>query len=123
MLAHRLVFTLVLLLAPVLPRSAAQSAPTAPLSVEDIVKLSKDGISEDVLIAKIKKNAKAFDLSPDEIVELKKLGVSDSVVKMLLDPTQPYVAPATAAAASTGSKTKRPRQEVSNRCIRRTDTG
>ena len=93
MLAHRLVFTLVLLLAPVLPRSAAQSAPTAPLSVEDIVKLSKDGISEDVLIAKIKKNAKAFDLSPDEIVELKKLGVSDSVVKMLLDPTQPYVAP------------------------------
>ena len=86
MLAHRLVFTLVLLLAPVLPRSTAQSTPTtAPVSVEDIVKLSKEGISEDVLVAKIKKNAKAFDLSPDEIVELKKLGVSDSVIKGLLD--------------------------------------
>jgi hypothetical protein len=94
MRAHRLVFMLVLLLAPVLPRSAAQSAPsTAPLSVEDIVKLSKEGISEDVLIAKIKKNAKPFDLSPDELVELKKLGVTDSVIKLLLDPTQPYVPP------------------------------
>jgi hypothetical protein len=94
MLAHRMVFTLVLLLAAALPRSTAQSAPTtAPLSVEDIVRLSKDGISEDVLVAKIKKNAKAFDLSPDEIVELKKLGVSDSVIKMLLDPTQPYAPP------------------------------
>ena len=94
MLAHRLVFTLVLLLTPVLPRSNAQSTPTtAPLSVEDIVKMSKDGISEDVLVAKIKKNAKAFDLSPDEIVELKKLGISDSVIKVLLDPTQPYAPP------------------------------
>jgi hypothetical protein len=94
MLAHRLVFTLVLLLSPVLPRSAAQSAQaTAPLSVEDIVKLSKEGISEDVLVTKIKKNAKAFDLSPDEIVELKKLGISDSVIKVLLDPTQPYSPP------------------------------
>ena len=94
MLAYRLVFTLVLLLAAALPRSAAQPAPTtAPLSVEDIVKLSKEGISEDVLIAKIKKNAKAFDLSPDEMVELKKLGITDSVIKLLLDPTQPYVPP------------------------------
>lgn len=93
MLAHRLVFTLVLLLAAI-PRSSAQSAPaTAPLSVEDIVRLSKEGISEDVLIAKIKKNAKAFDLSPDEIVELKKLGITDSVIKVLLDPTLPYVPP------------------------------
>src|SRR5260370_9894846 len=94
MLAYRPVFTLVLLLAATLPRSGAQSAPTtAPLSVEDIVKLSKEGISEDVLVAKIKKNAKAFDLSPDQLVELKKLGVTDSVIKLLLDPAQPYVPP------------------------------
>ena len=70
MVAHRSVFTLALLLATALSRSAAQPAPSAaPLSVEDIVKLSKEGISEDVLVAKIKKNGKAFDLSPDELVE------------------------------------------------------
>ena len=64
MVAHRSVFTLVLLLAAGLSRSAAQPAPgAAPLSVEDIVKLSKDGFSEDVIVAKIKKNGKAFDLS------------------------------------------------------------
>jgi hypothetical protein len=94
MVAHRSVFTLVLLLATALSRSAAQPAPSAtPLSVEDIVRLSKDGISEDVLVAKIKKNGKAFDLSPDEIVELNKLGVTDNVIKLLLDPAQPYVPP------------------------------
>jgi hypothetical protein len=94
MVAYRSVFTLVLLLAAALSRSAAQPAPSAaPLSVEDIVRLSKDGISEDVLVAKIKKNGKAFDLSPDEIVELKKLGVTDNVIKLLLDPAQPYVPP------------------------------
>lgn len=94
MVAHRSAFTLIVLLAAALSRSAAQPAPSAaPLSVEDIVKLSKDGISEDVLIAKIKKNGKAFDLSPDELVELKKLGVTDNVIKLLLDPAQPYVPP------------------------------
>ena len=93
MVTHRSVFTLVLLLAAGVSRIAAQPAPgPAPLSVDDIVKLSKE-VSEDVLAAKIKKSNKAFDLSRDEIIELKKLGVSDSILKLLLDPTQPYVAP------------------------------
>lgn len=92
MVAQRSIFALFFLLAVPLSRSAAQPAPSsAPLSVEDIVKLSKDGISEDVIVTKIKKNGKAFDLSPDELVELKKLGVTDNVIKLLLDPSQPYV--------------------------------
>jgi hypothetical protein len=94
MVAPRTVFTLVLLMAAGLSRSAAQPATgVAPLSVDDIVKLTKEGISEDVLAAKIKKNGRAFDLSPDELVELKRLGVTDNVIKLLLDPTQPYVPP------------------------------
>jgi hypothetical protein len=94
MVAHRSVFALTLLLAVPFSLGYAQPAPSgAPLSVEDIVKLSKEGISEDVLVAKIKKNGKAFDLSADELVELKKLGVTDSVIKVLLDPSQPYVPP------------------------------
>ena len=85
MVTHRSVFTLALLLVAGACRSAAQPAPgSAPLSVE---------VSEDVLAAKIKKSGKAFDLSRDEIIELKRLGVSDTIVKLLLDPTQPYVAP------------------------------
>src|ERR1039457_5158329 len=90
--AYRSIFTLVLLLAVPLSRSDAQPPPAAaPLSVEDVVKLTKEGFAEDVIVTKIKKNGKPFDLSPDELVELKKLGVTDNVIKLLLDPSHPYV--------------------------------
>jgi hypothetical protein len=109
MVAHRSVFTLVLLLAVPLSRSTAQPSPSStPLSVEDVVKLSGERISEDVIITKIKKNGKAFDLSPDELVELKKLGVTDNVIKFLIDPSQPYVPPARPDAASPAPKPSLP---------------
>lgn len=81
----------------------AQSDQTAPpltpktLSVDDIVKMSKAGISEDVIIQKIKKGGQAFDLSPDQMIELKNAGVNDKVVQAMLDPNKPDVAPAAAA--------------------------
>lgn len=81
----------ILLLAILLSRSAAQPAQSGPpLSVEEVVKLSRGGFSDDVIITKIKKNGKAFDLNTDELLELKKAGVNDTVVKYLLDPSQPY---------------------------------
>jgi hypothetical protein len=86
---------LTILLLRLVSIAAAQSTPApAPLSVEDVVKMSQDGISEDVVIARIKKNGKAFDLSNDELLELKKSGVNDNVTKYLLDPSQPYAPPA-----------------------------
>lgn len=71
------------------PGPAARAQPpksNVPLTVEDVVDLSKGGVAEDVIITKIRMNGKAFDLSAAEIVELKKLGVSDSIVNVLLDP-------------------------------------
>jgi hypothetical protein len=83
--------------------ASAQSPSTpAPLSVEEVVKMSQDGISEDVIIARIKKNGKAFDLSTEEILELKKSGVSDNVTKYLLDPSQPYAPPAATSPGQPG---------------------
>jgi|ERR1700722_2610838 len=75
---------------------AAQSPGTTstPLSVEEVVKLSQTGLAEELIITKIKKNGKAFDLNTDELLELKKAGVSDTVIKFLLDPSQPYTPPA-----------------------------
>ncbi len=64
-----------------------------PLTVEEVVKLSQIGVSEELIVAKIKKNGKAFDLSTEELVDLKKAGVSDIVIKFLLDPSQPYTPP------------------------------
>ncbi len=66
----------------------------APLTVEEVVKLSKAGFSEELLVTKIKKNGKAFDLNPDELVELRREGLSENVIKVLLDPTAAYTPPA-----------------------------
>jgi hypothetical protein len=94
MLTHKSVYILILLVLVLTGLCAGQQASNAqPLSVEEIVKLSKDGFSEDVIIAKIKKYGKPFDLNADEMGELRRLGVSENVIKTLIDPSQPYVPP------------------------------
>jgi hypothetical protein len=69
----------------------AQTANTeGKLTIEEVVRLTHDHLAEDILVTKIKKNAKPFDLSSDELLDLKKEGVSDTVIKYLLDPSLPY---------------------------------
>ena len=96
MIAKRSLFWFMMLTA-VLAGPAQQSVQSpdssVPLSLEDVVKLSQAGVSEDIIITKIKKDAKPFDLSADEVTELKKVGISDTIIKFLLDPSQPYTPP------------------------------
>lgn len=70
--------------------SAQLTKPGGSFTVEEAVKLSQAGFSEELIITKIKKNGKAFDLSTEELLELKNVGVSENVIKFLLDPSQPY---------------------------------
>jgi hypothetical protein len=87
------------------PIAAQQSSENeSPLTVREVVKLCQAGLAEELIIAKIKKNGKAFDLNEDELVELKKEGVTDTVVKFLLDPTLPYVPPAPPKAGADPSR-------------------
>ncbi len=82
------------------PQDAPAAAPAAKaLSVDDVLKLAKAGLSEDVIISKIRKNAQAFDLSPDQMLQLKTAGVSDKVIQAMLDPTA-VSAPAVATASA-----------------------
>lgn len=67
-----------------------QGKAPATFTLDDVLKLVRAGIAEDVLIARIKRFNKPFDLNSDEILELKKDGVSDTVIKYLLEPTLPY---------------------------------
>ena len=77
----------------------AQSPASGPaLTVEEVVKLWKTSVPEDLIITMIKKNGKPFNLSTEEVLELRKVGLSDNVVKFLLDPSQPYSPPAVPAA-------------------------
>lgn len=59
------------------------------LSVDGIVELVQAGLSEDLIIAKIRQNGKAFDLGVDELLRLKKASVSDSIIKAMMQPERP----------------------------------
>jgi hypothetical protein len=79
-----------------------------PFTIGDVVKLCQAGLTDELVITKIKKNNKAFDLSPDELIELRKSGVSDTVIKYLLDPAQPYAPPPPAPAPATAPAAANP---------------
>ncbi len=52
---------------------------------EDVIKLASGGVSDDVIIAKIKNSQAAFSLDTDALVALKKAGVSDRVVTAMME--------------------------------------
>ena len=99
----------VLLFVCLLVPAAPQAPPAAsPLTLEDVVKMSQNGFSEDLIITKIKKSGKAFDLSTDELLELRRRGVTDTVVRYLLDPSQPYTQPPLAVPPTTAPARSEP---------------
>jgi len=63
-------------------------APHAGLTCEDVIKLARAGLAEDIIIQQIKKNGHAFDLSTDQLVALKAANVSDRIVEVMLDPSR-----------------------------------
>jgi len=87
------------------------------LTVEEVVRLTRAGFSEDIIITKIKKNGKAFDLSTEELLDLKKDGVTDNIIKYMLDPSQPYTpsAPLAPSAKSSNSAKKYPVDSFASR--------
>ena len=66
---------------------------SADTTKEEIIKLAKAGISDEVIITFVKKNPLYSDLTSDDIIELKKAGVSDKVLSSLLARTEPAPAP------------------------------
>jgi uncharacterized protein DUF6600 len=81
---------------------AQDAAVYMPAGVEDVVKLTKAGMSEDIILSKVKKAGVSYDLSTDQMIYLKNQGVSQNVITALL---QAGPASAPAASASTPSST------------------
>lgn len=71
--------------------------PPLPPGVEDALKLSRNGISEDIILAQIKKSGATYELSADQIVYLHSQGVSQNIIQALVQSR-----PAGAAAAIPG---------------------
>src|ERR1035438_4182657 len=67
------------------PQSKGTNPQPKPMTVEDVVKLSKAGLSDDLIIQQIKKKGQPFDLSTDQLLQLKTAHVSDRVIKAMTE--------------------------------------
>ena len=93
------------------PTTTAASTPTAtdsapvrlPYGVEDVLKLSRAQISEDVTLNFIRNSGTIYNLAPTDIVYLRNQGVSDRVINTMLD--QRMNVPAEVAAQTAPSST------------------
>lgn len=74
---HALVATLLL-------SASALVAQQTALTNENIVKMAKAGLSEDVIAATVNASPGKYDTSPDGLVKLKTSGVSDKVITLLV---------------------------------------
>lgn len=61
---------------------AAQNA--KPMDNQDVIRLTRAGLNEDLIITKIKSSPTNFDTSTDGIVQLKQAGVKDRVLAAVL---------------------------------------
>jgi len=95
-------FSILTLLVPLEMRAQAakhpQPAARASLTVEDVVKMAQAGLSDEIIIQKIKSRNEPFDLSTDQLLQLKAGNVSNQVIEVMMDPSKAESAPATALA-------------------------
>ncbi|MEZ5425853.1 MAG: hypothetical protein R2747_06285 [Pyrinomonadaceae bacterium] len=75
-------FIFIFLMAPVI--SAAQ---TEILRNNEIILLSRAGLSAELIIRKIRDSACEFDTSTEALIDLKKSGVADEVISLMLEKT------------------------------------
>jgi len=61
-----------------------QVPPNLPPGVQDVVKLVKAGLSEDVILAQIKNAGASYNLSADQLIYLKDQGVTQTEIKALI---------------------------------------
>src|ERR1022692_586823 len=73
----------------------AQTAPSnLPLGVQDVVQLTRAGIGEDPILARVRKANISYDLTSDQIIYLRNMGVSENVIAALIGPSDGSPAPA-----------------------------
>jgi hypothetical protein len=63
------------------------SAEPKQMTVQDVIKLSKAGFSDDLIIDQIRKTGQHFNLSTDQLLQLKQASVSEKVIEFMIDPT------------------------------------
>ena len=59
-------------------------ADSSAMSIDDVVRLSSQGIGDEVIISQIKATNSYFELTSEDIVGLKKEGVSEKVINVMI---------------------------------------
>ena len=81
--------------------SEGQTSPTnLPAGVQDVVRLTRAGMTEEVVLAQLKSAGVSYKLTPDQLVYLSDQGVSQNVIKTLLQANNWSAAGAAGARAS-----------------------
>ena len=78
--------------APVVPQVSAGVKVRLPYGVDDVLKLCRGQVNEDVVVAYVQSSGIPFSLSANDIVYLKQQGVSDRIVGAMLDQKNRYLA-------------------------------
>jgi len=81
------------------PAPAASAPVKLPYGVDDVLKLSRAHVSEEVTVNYIRNTGTIYNLAPNDIVYLRNEGVSDRVINTMLD--QRKTVPAETATQST----------------------
>jgi len=55
-----------------------------PMTVDEVIKLVKNKISDSIIIARIEETESYFSLSTDDLIELKEAGASDNLVQYMI---------------------------------------
>ncbi len=64
--------------------AAADSLLAPPMSIDDVIALTKDSLSDAVIISQIKATRSYFSLTTEDILTLKKTGVSEKVISAMI---------------------------------------
>ena len=75
---QRLAVVALLVVVPIIPSHGQNT----PLTKEQVIQMSKAGVADDVIVARIKAEPSPVNLNTDDLIALKSAGVSDAVVRV-----------------------------------------
>ena len=70
------------------PEAEQDSLMPPPLSINDVIALSQDSVSDEVIISQMEATNSYFRLTTDDILALRKAGVSDKVINAMIKTSQ-----------------------------------
>jgi tetratricopeptide (TPR) repeat protein len=69
-----------------------------PLGIQGIIEMKQAGFSENLIIARIRKDGKGYNLTPNEMKQLQNAGLSECVLLVMMDPNTSCTPPEASAA-------------------------